>query len=188
LRSGIGGIARFSGRDPRRLFWPYAGTVLGLALLAWMIAFSLLLEGAFPRLQRFARENPELVAESARGDLSVRSDYPGLLLDPARFLLPMMMIFAIIVLLLAAAIVRRLHDRNRSGAWGLLPLPFLLIGLAAMPAMFGDDAGTRLALLPWLFLSNVAYLASLGILVAMLVRKGNPGANRYGPDPDARGS
>lgn len=183
MRNGIGGLASFSGRDPRSLFWPYAGTVLGLALLAWMTAFSLLLEGAFPRLQQFARANPELVVESARGNLAVRSEYPGLLLDPARFLLPMMMIFAIIVLLLAAAIVRRLHDRNRSGAWGLLPLPFFAIGFALMSAMFGGDAATRLALLPWLFLNNLAYLAALAILVAMLARKGAAGPNRYGRDP-----
>lgn len=35
------------------------------------------------------------------------------------------------ILLYAAAVVRRLHDRGKSGAWGLLPLPFLLY-LAAL--------------------------------------------------------
>ena len=147
--------------------------MLALSLFVWMGAFALLLEGALRK---------------GAADRLARIEHPGLLLDPARFLLAIMMIFAIVVVLLAAATVRRLHDRGRSGAWALLPLPFLVIGFGALPMMFDGADETRRAAMPWLFLNNLAYLVALGILVAMLVRKGTPGPNAYGPDPAAASS
>ena len=46
---------------------------------------------------------------------------------------PIVLINLVTVLLLAAAVARRLHDRNRTALWGLLPLPSMILGLVAMP-------------------------------------------------------
>lgn len=87
------------------------------------------------------------------------------------------------ILLLAASVTRRLHDSDRRGWWGLMPLPFLAGGLIGMALMFsgsGDDLESRL--MP-LVLNNMIYLGLLGVLVVLLCRRGTPGPNRFGDRP-----
>ena len=68
---------------------------------------------------------------------------------------------------------RRLHDRNLSGWWQLLPLA------AALPAI----AGAVLESDGLLMLAGCAVaLASLALLV-MYALRGTVGPNRFGPDP-----
>ena len=68
---------------------------------------------------------------------------------------------------------RRLHDRNLSGWWQLLPLA------AAVPAI----AGAVLESDGLLMLAGcVVALASLALLV-MYALRGTVGPNRFGPDP-----
>lgn len=64
------------------------------------------------------------------------------------------------IALYAAAVVRRLHDRGRSGAWGLMPLPFLLYTSIPMARLFGST--TRggqpdMTLFLTLAISNILY-------------------------------
>jgi uncharacterized membrane protein YhaH (DUF805 family) len=163
--------------------------VLAVALLAWMTIFAIMLERMFAPIRDIAREHPERVATDwAPGYFSVTIDGPApdLLPDPM-LLAPLVTIVGITVLLLAAAVVRRLHDSGRSGAWGFLPLLFLVTGFLATPVMFRDSLTAESAFdpLPWLLLHNMLYLASLGILVAMLASRGMPGPNHYGPEPAA---
>ena len=68
---------------------------------------------------------------------------------------------------------RRLHDRNFSGWWQVLPLAAVLPAIAG--AVLGADALLVLA-------GSAAALASLGLLV-VYVLKGTTGPNRFGPDP-----
>lgn len=68
---------------------------------------------------------------------------------------------------------RRLHDRNLSGWWQVLPLAAVLPAIAG--AVLGADALLVLA-------GSAAALASLGLLV-VYVLKGTTGPNRFGPDP-----
>ena len=76
---------------------------------------------------------------------------------------------------------RRLHDRNLSGWWQLAPvaasLPPAVLGLYA--ALGGDlprGEGTLIAL--------AVLAAAVGIwFLAMLILRGTPGPNRFGPDP-----
>ena len=68
---------------------------------------------------------------------------------------------------------RRLHDRNLSGWWQMLPLA------AALPAI----AGAVLKADGLLVLAgSAAALASLGLLVVYAL-KGTSGSNRFGSDP-----
>ena len=96
------------------------------------------------------------------------------------------LINALFVSLIAAAAVRRLHDRDRSGLWALLPLPFWIAAwtISAMldpRAMFSptpEDA--------WLYqLSMLNSLPAWGMLIwliVLLAGEGTKGDNRYGQD------
>ena len=68
---------------------------------------------------------------------------------------------------------RRLHDRDLSGWWQMLPLA------AALPAIAGAvlEADGLLVLA-----GSAAALASLGLLVVYAL-KGTSGPNRFGSDP-----
>ena len=68
---------------------------------------------------------------------------------------------------------RRLHDRNFSGWWQVLPLAAVLPAIAG--AVLGADGLLVLA-------GSAAALASLGLLV-VYVLKGTTGPNRFGPNP-----
>lgn len=96
----------------------------------------------------------------------------------------MAIVFAAIVALCAAAIVRRLHDRGKTGAWGLIPLPFIAFASVMMPKSFAQnppDMGLFFAI----FLNNVLYLVSWAYLTVQLARVGTTGENRFGADPAA---
>lgn len=192
LANGFGGLTRFSGRDRRRLFWPYAAMVLGFATLIWIAALSIALQDAIRRIQRFAAAHPELATAVGQGrghgSTRVYGSPPDLAPDFGLFLQPILVTIPIVVLLLAGAVARRLHDRGRPGYWGLLPLPFLAGGLIGMQLMLQDFRSADVpdfSLLPWLLLNNILYLAALAILIGQLASAGTRGPNRYGPDPRA---
>jgi uncharacterized membrane protein YhaH (DUF805 family) len=101
---------------------------------------------------------------------------------------------ALFVVMLAASVVRRLHDTGRSGLWGLMPVPFLAIGIAAFARIrssFHSAEDLLDAYFPLLMANNFAYLALLGLLIYLLARPGSRGPNRFGPHPreaDASGA
>ena len=119
-------------------------------------------------------------------------------------------LFGLATLLPSLAVTsRRLHDIGKSGWWQLvwyaasalawgIAVVILFIGLAFAFAAVGDwilTVGTGgdlseiiLAVLPALLAFIVAAAVTLGVIVwAMiwLARQGEPGENRYGPDPRA---
>jgi len=185
-------LLRFSGRDRPRIFWPYAGLVLGLSyFLSMLISLPLVM----PILQR-SFETVRAEAEAARAGGYAAAD-----IDPAANLLrdfPEMVravtlssaaLMLLVCLLLAAAVTRRLHDRDRTGRWALLPIAFALPSLLLFPGYIesllraGDGGPFDPAPIGLLLVNNVLYLCSLGFLVYHLVSAGTPGKNRYGPDP-----
>jgi uncharacterized membrane protein YhaH (DUF805 family) len=87
----------------------------------------------------------------------------------------MSIVFAATVLLLAASVARRLHDTGRSGAWGLMPLPFIIYAMVMMPRLFGaSDIADGLFFS--VFINNFLYLASLLLLVVLLAKPSKSGA------------
>ena len=82
---------------------------------------------------------------------------------------------------LFALFVRRLHDQNRSGWWGLLlPLSLLLSIPVILTQLRGDV--TEIISYKTTPLGIAAQLCGLAVLVLCLW-PGTGGANRYGPDP-----
>lgn len=83
--------------------------------------------------------------------------------------------------------IRRLHDRDASGWWALVPyssylaLPFLGDFLREVEAMAMTD-GPSEALMKWGIGIGVWLVAGLIFSIIMMLR-GTQGANRFGPDP-----
>lgn len=179
-------LTRFSGRDPRSVFWPYAAFVFVLMMLGSYLAIIPTFFAAFSRVQSFAASHPDqAVVTTGAGSYSVeiRGEHPEFIPDIWPFFVGMAVVMIVVILLLAAAVARRLHDRNRSALWGLLPVPFLALGLAISPILFTSftrAAGPNLALLPVLVLNNFAYVGALIALIVMLASAGTPGPNRFG--------
>lgn len=163
-------LGSFEGRDRRSHFWPYAATIVLLDFVVWFICVSVTMNRIRANVVRPAGVAPEG---------SAGTDYFSSLL------VVMTAIVGITILLLASAVVRRLHDRGSSGWWGLLPIPFLVIGIFGM-AMFGSlSTGFASQLILLLGLNNIAYFASGIVLVVMLAWPSEPVENRFGPPPPA---
>ncbi len=156
LKHNLGRLIDFSGRTAPKAFWLYFAVVLLTYMGALMITM-------VPPLASHGAGPPNLQL------------FMGVNAACA----------VLAVLLLAASGTRRLHDSNRRGWWGLMPLPFLaggLIGMSLLSFGLGDDsdAGTQLMAL---MLNNLIYLALLGLLVVFLCLPGTRGPNRFGDRP-----
>jgi uncharacterized membrane protein YhaH (DUF805 family) len=188
LRHGLAGLLRFGGRDARPAFWFWALAVVAVTMAASVAAVVPVVAGLSGRIERFAREHPDqatVVDRPGYHSVEVHGYHPELMPDLSGLATGLGIATAVVVALLAAAATRRLHDTGLSGAWGLLPVPFLFAGLAMMVRVFGSIAGGApdLRLFGVLFLNNALYLLALLALVVLLSRPGQPGANRHGPPP-----
>jgi len=198
---GFGRLFDIAGREGRADFWPYALCIwFGGGAVVMIVAIPVMFSNMFDmigKMERMARDNPQdwMVQHSAGG---VRISYIGE--DPAviaRLMPDATLFFAIVtgfgivmIALLLAATIRRLHDRNRSGWWLVIPGALQAAGLVLMMRIFpqlmagmGDSAVPPAVLTGFwlLFATNMAGLASLLLLLIQLVLPGDPGTNRYGP-------
>jgi uncharacterized membrane protein YhaH (DUF805 family) len=186
IRHNLANLLRFSGRDSRRTFWPYAIAVVLLDIAAMTAAMLPIMAESFGRMQRFAVEHPEqATVDSGPGhySITIHGNHPELMPDVTPIFTTIALIVAATILLLGAAVARRLHDRQLRGAWGLIPLPFLGFASVAMPRLFasmrtGNPPDMRL--FAAMFVNNALYLAALATLVVLLVGAGTNGPNRYG--------
>jgi uncharacterized membrane protein YhaH (DUF805 family) len=176
-------LLRFSGRERRALFWPYAATVFILAIVAFQAAFLPEFMRTMGRMQRFAAEHPDQATVTqgpGHYSISIEGHHPELMPDMARLAVLIGVVAVIVVLLLAAAVARRLHDRGKSGLWGLMPVPFLAFAGIQMPRVFANPEA-HMGLFFLLFFNNLIYIGTLIALVVMLARVSDAGDNRYGP-------
>lgn len=161
--------------------------VLNMAVAAFVM-FPIMFE-SFAKMDRFVREHPDQgTITTGPGTYSVQGQgyHPELMPDISGFIQSVQISTLVPVLLLAAAVARRLHDTGRSGFFGLLPLPFLTVGLTLFPRFLAQTMSevspdmNRFAIL---FANNMLYLALLGLLAFLLARKSSMGDNRFGPPP-----
>lgn len=193
IRSGLSRLLAFHGRDRPARFWPYAGFVVGLFAIAVQVWTMPVQMKAWTQAIEILRDPanmppPPPPEQGLWGISPFNPDNP--MAPDYRLASGGMPVLAILVgigfLLLAAAIVRRLHDRDRSGLWGLLPLPFLA-AIFALTATAGAPLGTLLQTRPALLVGAMAagllYAASTLYLLILLGGAGTAGANRFGPAP-----
>ncbi|MFM5954331.1 MAG: DUF805 domain-containing protein [Novosphingobium sp.] len=187
LKFHLQSLLVFSGREPRRVFWPWVAAVMVLNMATAMIAIVPIFVTAFTAINRFAREHPDqATVTSGPGSYSVQvhGNHPEFMPDFGGFMMVSAIAALVTVLLLAAAVARRLHDCGRSALLGLLPVPFLTVGMVMMPVLFGQalrGGEPDMGLFLLLFGNNLAYLTMLGVLIALTAGKSTPGENRFGP-------
>jgi uncharacterized membrane protein YhaH (DUF805 family) len=192
LRDGYFGILVFRGRMAIGAFWIFTGVNVALTTLALSIAFGSVFQQFAANAAKVAATHPEDVTiRQGPGSysISVEGNHPGIMPDTTGFVWTAALLALIFFALTAAAATRRLHDTGRSGAWILLPVPFLAFGLVQMPGLFaqfgsatGDPPLGQFALL---FANNLVYLLCLLVVAIFLGLPGNTSANRYGPPPGA---
>ena len=174
----------FRGREDRASFWPYAALVFGITIMVSTAMF-------VPLMERSVRVVQVSAARQHEGQITAvyRTDYPNLASGgPAQILHTgwmatyLWVTFGLAVLLYSSAVARRLHDRGRSGAWGLMPLPFILYSTVMMPRMFGSFGTGKqpnTTLFFTIFFSNAFYMVALIALIVLLAGGGEPQPNRY---------
>jgi uncharacterized membrane protein YhaH (DUF805 family) len=185
LRHCTANLARFSGRDTPGQFWPWAILVfLAGTIASFIVMVPPILRGMirmFETIEAARRTGAPQPTEQQLQEMIITqfsADFAALWQLSAAINL-------ISALLLGAAIVRRLHDRDYSGLWGLAPLPFMAISIVSMQAGLAVATGradlTRLEVAAS-SASSVYMLVIIGLIV-LLVGDGARGANRFGPDP-----
>ena len=189
IRYNLAHLARFPGRETRGEFWPY---VAFLFILQTIVVFAILVPivvDMMVRVQRFVIEHPQGLPPANAGPGPYGPGMPvlppELMPDFAGMMMPMAALNLAFVLLVGAAVVRRLHDRDMSGLWALLPLPFMILGQILAPKIFAaftapgpPDSQTFLLIQ----LNALLFWAALIILIVLLAQPGTEGPNRYGPE------
>lgn len=180
----LANLINFKGRTPRSQFWPYVAFV-HFVMFAGMAAIMLPeISASIERMRKFAAEHPDQVTvRNGPGHYSItfHGNHPELMPDIGRATPLMIAAFVGIILLLSAAVVRRLHDRGMSGAWGLAPIPFVVFAVIMMPKLFDQFGRSTLNpdLFFALFINNLLYAASLIFLAVLLSGVSTKGKNRY---------
>lgn len=176
-------LGNFSGRESRGLYWPYAISVFVLGMVAGLLLFVPVMMDMMTRIMSYTQAHPEGLPKPVPGQPPALP--PELMPDMSGMFVPMAVVNLVTLLLYAAATVRRLHDRDRSGWWAALPLPFQLIGLAigprVMAAMMHRPA-TPSPLTMLSSLASLAYWAAFIVLIVILAGEPTRGPNRFG-DP-----
>jgi uncharacterized membrane protein YhaH (DUF805 family) len=167
VRCGLNNIANFSGRDSRIQFWPYCLCIVACLFLVNFIYMA-------PRVVLMI---VDVLLAGPSGSTPVRG------VDTIRDPVWNMSLAAFAILFLASAVTRRLHDLDKTGLWGLMPLPVLAFGQYTTSQVFDRD-GSALALALETFAMkcaiNMLYVGLLVVLVVMLSRPGTLGPNRFG--------
>ena len=172
-------IASPSGRESNILFWPYAVLVVALNYVAGSLIAAPIVTAMLENVVQIFE-----AASEGRGAPPVPFD-PAFMPDMSSLVVPHSIVLTLTVLALFSAVARRLHDRDRTGLWGLLPLPFAALGVALIPYAFSGirEAGPPPPVFFALMLNNLVYMAALIGLIVLLVGKGSEGPNRFGPAP-----
>ena len=163
----------FRGQEDRASFWPYAGAALAITMAAGLVVFvPAMIHAMRPMLQFAALQPDQTAAASGPGhySISVRSTHPQFM-PAAPMALFLAVTFGLAILLYAAAVVRRLHDRGKSGFWGLMPLPFAVYSSVQMLGVFasaGRIALSDTALFLSILMSNLCYIITLIWLIVLL--------------------
>ncbi|HEY0312420.1 MAG TPA: DUF805 domain-containing protein [Allosphingosinicella sp.] len=177
-------LFNFSGRETRRLFWPYAITVFVLTIIIDMLLFVPVMMQMMQRMAAYVQAHPEGLPQPAAGQPPVLP--PELFPDMRSVLMPMVAVSVAAMFLYAAAAVRRLHDCGRTAWWAALPVPFMAVGIALAPRAMDGVMHLDSAPSLWSTLGSLNSLVSWGIwilLIVFLASQSETGPNRFGEAP-----
>jgi uncharacterized membrane protein YhaH (DUF805 family) len=169
------------GREDRASFWPYAAVAFIITMIAGMTILMPMVLRSIDAMQQFAAQHPDqatVTSGPGHYSISVQGDQPEFMPADSMALF-LAVTFGVAILLYAAAVVRRLHDRGKSGFWGLMPLPFIIYSSVQMPRAFGATGDQLdMTLFFSIFLSNLFYIVTLVWLIVLLAGPSEPAPNR----------
>lgn len=171
----------FRGREDRASFWPYAAVAFVIIVIVGMFIFIPLMIQSMGAMQEYAAQHPEqatITSGPGQYAISVQGRHPEFF-SARTMALYLAVTFGLAILLYAAAVVRRLHDRGKSGLWGLLPLPFIIYSSIMMPTVLASAREPNMALFFSIFFSNMLYIVSLVVLIVFLAGASEPAPNPY---------
>lgn len=173
-------LVRFSGRETRAQFWPHA---IFLFIVQTIISITIMV----PFMVNVMMKSFQLAIQHPGGppdQKAIMQMMQGTMADLQSILMIATPILtALFVILVGAAVARRLHDRNMSGYWGLMPLPFTIIGIVAMPKTFQTwPYHPDFGVFGLLMLNSLAHMGLAILLIVLLAQRGDLGANRFGPE------
>ena len=179
-------LLAFSGRESRRLYWPYAITVFLAGMVAGLVLMVPVMMDMWSHMVAYIQQHPEGLPKPAPGQPPVLPR--ELMPDFGQLRVPLGILNLVSLFLYAAATVRRLHDRDRAGWWALLPVPFQVAGFLAGPAALramteGGGAPSLLSALSGI--NSLLYWLAFILLIVMLAGEGTRGPNRFGEAPPA---
>lgn len=177
----FGRLFDFRGREDRASFWPYAALVFVIDSILGMLIFIPMMTRSMAQMESYAAANPgQANVTSGPGNYSVSvSGNHSEFFDSRSMAMYLAVTFGVALLLYSAAVTRRLHDRGKSGWWGLMPVPFILYSSIAMPAIFASGGQPDTSLFFSIFFSNMLYIVTLIWLIVWLASRGDEGPNRY---------
>lgn len=187
LRHNLGKLFVFSGRDARGMFWPYALVIFLLGMVVNVVLIVPMMADMFSRMIDYLQRHPEGFPEPVPGQAPTLP--PELMPDLHALLVPMALLGVVILFLYAAAVVRRLHDCDRTGWWAALPLPSQALSVALTPMTLDAMTQPQAAASPLsalVGLNSLLFWGALIVLIVFLASEGTPGPNRFGEAPARR--
>lgn len=200
LKDHLTALLDFEGRENRQPFWLWVlitfavqYVVSSIAMIPFMQTNFQGMAPLFGRDSAYLDKHPEIFSRVMSEALTPMIRWIAIINA---------ITMLIMLILLAAAIVRRLHDSNRSGWWAspvlAAHLAMIILFATIFPRlfqMFGKirpdmpQAEVQAAMGPWL--QSFALLWSVGmlafvlqiVLIVFLVLPGTIGPNRFGDDP-----
>lgn len=190
------GLASFSGRENRQPFWLWILIVYAIQMVVGIVVMVPMVFSMFDRM------GPMMQGDPHRFD-----EHPELVMQMMTPMMSGIMIFSAVmslvwIALIAAAVVRRLHDGDRSGWWAspvfathivmpllymsMFPRLFEVMG-KVKPGMTPDQVNA--AMLPamqsfaWVWMLGMVGFLMMIVLIIFLCLPGTQGTNRYGEDP-----
>src|SRR4051794_27731791 len=174
IRYNLANLFRLSGRETRAQFWPYAIAVFLLGGAVDVLLIIPAMMEMMERIQAFVLAHPEGLPPPVPGQNPLP---PELMPNFAGMMGPMAVVQVATILLWLSAVVRRLHDRDRSGWWGAIVLPFQLIGLALAPRLMTammTMEGRPSSLMMLSALNSLFYWAAAIALIILLAGESSP--------------
>jgi uncharacterized membrane protein YhaH (DUF805 family) len=190
------GLADFSSRENREPFWLWILICYAVHTVASMIIMIPLMMSMLDRM-----------APMMQGDPHRFDSHPELVFQMIAPMMSGMMVFYAVLgvvwlALIAAAVVRRLHDSDRSGWWAspvfVLHVVGPLLSMSTFPQFFGRMGAIRKDMTPdqvnavmmpamqsfmWVWLIGMIGFVIMIVLIVFLCQPGTRGQNRYGDDP-----
>jgi len=196
LTRHLTGLIDFQGRENRQPFWLWI-------LIVYIVQFVVMLIAMVPIMTTwFDQMMPTLQADPHRFDNDPQA-MMQLMVPMMQNIITMTVVSATLFFVLsAAAVVRRLHDSNRSGWWSLPYYAMQVISPVFMLSFFPRYFTMMASLQPGsqpdmtnpafqqatqsmalMSLVNLLGFAVLVMMIVLLVLPGTVGPNRFGDDP-----